>query len=113
IADRPRAQPRPERVADHAANAGVRPAIRFNRRGPVMRLDLEADVELLVERHHAGVVLEDAHAPVVGAESFADLLRGGEDRLLQHVAEGLLSPVVAIANPPGERLMAAVFAPGL
>ena len=80
----------------------------------VVRLDLEDDVELVVEAHDAGVVLEHAHAPVVVRPPLADLLRGGEDRLLEHVLEAAARRhVVAVGDPPGERLVAAVLAPGL
>ena len=49
----------------------------------------------------------------------ADLLRGGENRLLQHVLELLLFDLAIlgvaqfVANPPGERFVAAMLAPGL
>ena len=45
----------------------VRP-VGLDRRGVIVRLDLEADVVVVVELHHARVVREDAHAPVILAE---------------------------------------------
>ena len=87
IADRLGAHAGAHRVADHAADARVGPAVRFQGRGVIVRLDLEDHVVLVVEADDAGVVAEDAHAPVVGAQILADLLRGGEDRLPEHVLE--------------------------
>ena len=100
-------------VANHAAEARVGAAVGLEGRGVVVRLDLERDVELVVEPHDAGVVLEDADAPVVVAPAAAQLLRGGEDRLLEHVLELPLAALVAVGDPAGERLVAAVLAPGL
>ena len=56
VADRLGPQPGPERVADHAAQARVGPAVGVDGRGMVVRLDLEADVVLVVEPDDAGVV---------------------------------------------------------
>ncbi len=84
-----------ERIADDAADAGVGAAVRFDRRRPVVRLHLEADVKLVVEAHDAGVVLEDADAPVVRTEQAANFLRGGENRLLEEV----VIPAKAPAEP--------------
>ena len=58
------AQPGPQRVADHAAQAGIGAAVGVDRRGVVVRLDLEADVEFFVEPHDAGIIGKDAHQPV-------------------------------------------------
>ena len=49
-----------------------------------MRLDLEADVVLVVEPDHAGVVGEDAHQPVE-----VQVAGGLEDRLLEQVVDDL------------------------
>ena len=49
VADRLGAQAGAQRVADHAAEAGVGAAVGVDRRGVVVRLDLEADVVLVVE----------------------------------------------------------------
>src|SRR5262249_40965128 len=87
VADRLRAEPGSERVADDAADPRVRAAVRFNRRGMVVRLDLETDVKAVVEAHDAGVVLEDADAPVVAAEPAANLLGGAEDGLPEQVVD--------------------------
>ena len=92
IADRLGAHAGAHRVADHAADARVGPAVGLQGRGVIVRLDLEDHVVLVVEADHAGVVAEDAHAPVVGPRSSADLLRGGEDRLAEHVLEAAARP---------------------
>ena len=78
-----------------------------------MRLDFEDNVVLVVEVDHAGIVAKDAHTPVVRPGLLADLLSGGENRLAEHVVELPLLPVVAITNASGERLVAAMLAPGL
>ena len=64
VADRLGAQAGAHRVADHAAEAGVGAAVGVDRRGVVVRLDLEADVVLVVEPDDARVVGEDADQPV-------------------------------------------------
>ena len=79
----------------------------------VVRLDLEADVLLVVELHHTGVVLEDADAPVVLAESPANLDRRAEDGLFEHVLEDPLTVFVAVADAALQRLVRAVLAPRL
>ena len=109
VADRLGAQAGAERIADDAAEAGVGAAVGLDGRGMVVRFDLEADVKLVVETHDAGVVLEDADAPVVGAEPAADLLRGAEDRFLEQIVD---APAVEI-DLALERLVRAVFRPGL
>ncbi len=63
-----------------------------------MRLHLEADVVLVVEANHAGVVLEDADAPVVGAEPAANLLRGAENGLLQQIVDAAAAPHPALSQ---------------
>jgi hypothetical protein len=47
---------------------------------------------LIVELDDAGVVLENADAPIVVAEAFAEFLGGAEDRFFKQ-----------IANPPRRR----------
>ncbi len=113
VADGAGAQPGSQRIADHTADARVRTAVRFQGRRVIVRLDLEADALLFVERHNAGVVLEHADAPVVVTQPFADLDGGCEDRLPQHVLEVPLPLAVAIPNPAGQRLVRTVLAPGL
>ena len=49
-------RPVPSGVADHAAEPGVGAAVRVDRRGMVVRLDLEADVVLVVEPDDARVI---------------------------------------------------------
>src|SRR5262249_37941705 len=83
VADRLGPQAGAEWMANHAAETGVGAAVRLDRRGVIVGLDLEADVETLVETDNAGVVFKDADAPVIGAEPAAELLRGAEDRLLE------------------------------
>ena len=85
VGDRLGAQSDAEHVADDAAQPGVRSAVRLDRAGPIVRLDFEANVVLVIEAHDAGVVRKDADAPIVVAESPANFLRGGEDRLLEQV----------------------------
>ena len=104
VGDRLGAEAGPHRVADHAADAGVGPAVGVDGRGVVVRLDLEADVDIVVEADDAGVVLEDRDEPG-GVEH-----RGRrEDRPLQEVVDDL--PLKLDAPP--ERLVRAVLAPGL
>ena len=79
-------------------------AVGVDGRGVVVRLDLEADVVLVVEPDHAGVVGEDAHQPVE-----VQGLGRGEDRLLEQVVD---RPALEL-DPPLERLVRAVLAPGL
>ena len=101
------------RVADHAADARVGPAVGFEGRGVVVGFDLEDDVILIVEADDARVVGEDAYAPIVLAQLLADFLGGGEDRLAEHVVEVALAVGVAIVDAAGERFVAAMLAPGL
>ena len=70
---------------------------------------LKQTLKLLVEAHDAGVVLEDADAPVVRPEPPADLLRRAEDRLLEQVVD---APAVEVDRAL-ERLVRAVLRPGL
>ena len=93
-----------EDVADDAADAGSRAAVRLDRARVVVRLHLEADVVFLVEADDAGVVLENRDAPLL-----VELLRGGEDGLLEQVVVALL----AEAHGARERLVLAVLRPGL
>ncbi len=104
VADRLGPQPGPHRVADHAPEARVGAAVGVDRRGVVVRLDLEADVVLVVEPDHPGVVGEDAHQPVE-----VQVARGLEDRLLEQVVDDLALEL----DPAAERLVRAVLAPGL
>ena len=102
-----------EDVADHPAEAGGGAAVRLDRRGMVVGLDLDADVMIAVESHDAGVVSEDAHAPVTPAERRTDLARRGKHRLLQEVVvtDGAVGAIVV--DRAAEGLVAAVLAPGL
>ena len=113
VADRFRTQSRAERIADHAAEPRVGPAVRFDGRRMVVRFDLEADVLLVVKLDDAGVVLEDADAPVVRAKLAADLDRRAKHGLLEHVLEDPLALFVAVADAAFERLVRTVLAPRL
>ena len=62
--DRLRAQSGADDVADTTANTGCRAAIWLDRARTVVRLALEADGILVVERDHARIVDEDREAPV-------------------------------------------------
>ena len=113
VADRFRAEAGAHRVADDAADSGVGAAVRLERARVVVRFDFEADVVFVVELDDARVVGENADAEVVGAEVFADFDGRAEDRFLQHILEEDFAFRAAVRNPPGERFMAAVFAPSL
>ena len=113
IADRLGAHAGAHRVADHAADARIGPAVGLQGRRVIVRFHLENHVVLVVEPDHARVVAEDAYAPIVETQLFADFLRGGENRLLEHVLEAALARSVAVADPPRQRLVAAMLAPGL
>src|SRR5262249_62170406 len=95
----------------------VRPAIWLNRRRVVVRLDLETGVEVLVDLDPPGVVREHAHAPVVGRELPAQLLRGPEDGLLEEVVDppGAALPVDRLRVIDGalQRLVRTVLGPRL
>ena len=69
-----------------------------------MRLDLEADVVLVVEPDDARVVGEDADEPVE-----VQVARRLEDRLLEQVVDDLALEL----DPAAEGLVRAVLAPGL
>ena len=113
VANRLGAHAGAHRIADHTADARVGPAVRLQGRRMVVRLDLEHDVVLIVEADHAGVVRKHADAPVPVAGLPANLLRGRENRLLEHVLESLFAVFVAIVDSPGQRFMAAMLAPRL
>ena len=113
VGDRLGAEAGAEHVADHAAEAGRRAAVGLDRRGMVVGLDLHADVVVAVEPHHARVVLEHAHTPVARTERVADRLRGGEHRLLEEVVVAGRPGGADVIDAAGERLVAAVLAPGL
>ena len=113
VADRLGAHAGAHRIADHAADARVRTTVRLQSRRMVVRFDFETDVILFVEANYAGVVRKNADAPILVAGILTDLLCGGENGFLQHVLEGALAIFVAIANPPGQCFVAAMFAPRL
>ena len=113
VENRPGPETRAEWIADHAAEARVGTAIRFDGRRMVVRFDLEADMLLVVELHDARIVLEDADAPIVLAEPLANLDRRAEDGLFEHVLEDPLTVFVAVADAALQRLVRAVFAPRL
>jgi hypothetical protein len=83
----------------------------------VVRLGLEADALFVVKFYDAGVVAENAHAPVVGPEPLANYPRRREDRFLEHALElnfaRLRIPLVAIMNAAAERFVRAMLAPRL
>ena len=56
-----------------------------------MRFHLEDHVVVVVKSDHARVVLEHAHAEILGPRAASNLLRRGEDRLLEHVLESPLA----------------------
>ncbi len=56
VEHRDRARAHGEDVAENAADAGGRALVRFDRRGVVVRLDLEGDGPPVREPQHAGVL---------------------------------------------------------
>ena len=113
VGDRLGAHSCPHRVTDDAADPRVGAAVGLQRGRVIVRFHLEADVVLVVERHDARIILEDAHAPVFFAEVFADLLCRGENRFLQHILEDDLLLAVPVRNAAGQGFVGAVLAPGL
>jgi hypothetical protein len=111
--NRLRAEAGPENIANDAADARIRPAVRLEGRGVIVRFNFEGQVVLFVEPHDPGVVAEHAHAPIVVAKLMPDRVRGRKDRLLEHVFEPPFAGLVAIGDAAGERFVATVFAPGL
>ena len=79
----------------------------------IVRFDFEDDVVFVIKSNDPGVVFKHADAPVVVAQITSNLLRGGEDRFLEHVLETLLAVLVAISDSARERLVAAMLAPCL
>ena len=113
VCDRLGAQARAEHVADHAPQPRGGAAVGLDGRGMVVRLHLHADVVIAVEPHHARVVTKHAHAPVAGSELLPDRSRGGEHRFLEQVVVSRLARWPRVVDGAGERLVAAVLAPGL
>ena len=85
VGDRLGAEACAEHVADHATEPGGRAAVGLDRRGMIVRFNLHADVVVAIESHHARVVAEHAHAPIVGAELLPHLPRGCKHRLLEEI----------------------------
>src|SRR6187551_1339975 len=79
----------------------------------VMRLHFERDIKLIVKPYDAGVILEDAHAPIIGTEPLADGSRCREDRLLEHVFKMPRPILVAVRDSTRECFMTAMLAPRL
>ena len=78
----------------------------------IVRLDLEDHVVLVVEADDAGVVLEDADAPVAspgGARIFCVAAKIVSLSMFSNCR----SPSGPGSDPPGQRLVAAMLAPGL
>ena len=113
VANRSRPEPRAERIADDAAHSRIRPAVGFESRRMIVRLDLDANVVGLIKFHDAGVVLEDADAPIIGPELTSDRLRCREDGFLEHAFEATRAVLVGVFDAAAERLVRAMLAPGL
>ena len=113
VGDRLGAEARAEHVADHAAKPGGRAAVGLDRRGMVVRFNLHADVVVAIEPHHARVVAEHAHAPVIGAELLAHLPGGCKHRLLEEIVVPHAAGRADMVDRTAERLVAAVLTPGL
>ena len=120
ITNRPRAHTRAHRIADYAADAGRRAAVRFECRGMVVRFDFETGVKFFIKLDDAGVVLEHADTPIVVAQIFADRLSRRKNGFLEHVVEppvvaagGSVGRRTAIVDTAGQRFVAAMFRPSL
>ena len=113
IADGPSPHSGPHRVANDAPQSRVGPAVGLERRGVVVRLDLDADVLLVVEFDDPRVVLKHAHAPVFAPQPPANFDRSGKHGFLEQIFELDFTLAVAIQHPPPQRLVRTVFAPGL
>ena len=113
VGDRLGTQTRAQHVADHAAQAGGRATVGLDRRGMVVCLDLHADVMVAVESHHARVVAEHAHAPVLGTELGTDLAGRRKHGLLEKVVVLHGAGRTNMVDRAAERFVAAVLAPGL
>ena len=113
VADRLRAQAGAHDVANDAADAGVRAAVGLERRGMVVRFDLEATLNSSSNRTTPALSSNTLTHQSSRPSWRANLLRGGEDRFLEHVLELPLAVLVAIGDAAGERLVAAMLAPGL
>ena len=80
----------------------------------VVRFDLEGDVVLLVEADHAGVVGEHADAPIVGCPAAGECATVAAKIVsLSMLANCRCAVGVAIGDSAGQRLVAAMLAPGL
>jgi len=90
-----------KRVSNDPAEAGVCAAVGLDRARAIVGFDFEGDVVVVVEFDDAGVVAEDADAPIVVAERLSDLLRGGEDRFFEQVVELLRSVFVGVSDAAG------------
>ena len=108
IGDRFRRQARAHGIADTAANSGASAAVRLNRAGMVVRFNFERQRPLVVERDHAGVVLEDRQAAAV-----ADQFGRAEDRFLQQIIVVLESVGAVQVDRAAHRFVAAMFGPSL
>ena len=98
-----------KRIANHAAQTRVGPAVRLNGRWMIMRLYLEANMILVVKAHDAGIIFENADAPIIAAEPAADVARGFKDGFLEKVVK---MPAFEV-DFPLERLVRAMLRPGL
>ena len=102
---RPGAQARTHGIADAAADARGGATVGLDGRRVVVRLDLEADVVLVVEADDPGIVLEDRDAP-----GLVEFVRHPGDGGLQQIVDGLFA-VVLDDSPEG--LVHAVLGPRL
>ena len=93
-----------EHVAHHPTDARVGAAERFNSRRVVVGLGLDGEIEMIIERHDAGVVDERGVYP-----RRVDLIGGSPQLLQQRHRCGAVSE----GDPSAERFVVAVLAPGL
>ena len=78
----------------------ISPAVRFDRRGVIVRFDLEGEICFVVKPNNAGVVLENADQPIVVAPPPPQFVGRGENRLAEHVLEGHFAFRPLVGDPP-------------
>ncbi len=89
----------------------------------IVRFHLERDMVLVVEANDAGMVFKHTCAPIFLAvlpPRITNFARRVKNRLREHVFKEVLNDAAAVCihrptvrDPPSQRFVAAVFAPGL
>ena len=102
----------PHHVPNHPADACIGAPEGFERRRMIVSLDFEGEVEVAVEGHYAGVVVERGTEP-----GWSDLLGNhpecGQQTLVGRNLDRPVHPRVLQADVSPERLVHAVLRPGL